>query len=191
MGKTQFALAGLVLTVGLAPAAGWAQDSAGSASTAISASATEVMAKVREAAQYLKEKGLAGFADFNNNKDARWVWKDSYVFVYSCRDDVMIAHPLRPDLVGKPILQMRDDKGTALFQEMCKASDNPNGGWVEYWWPKPGEAKASRKISYVHSAPVSFKSDIQVGAGIYDEQLTAADLSKIVEDTAKPQKAVP
>jgi len=68
MGKTQFALAGLVLTLGFAPAAGWAQDSTGSASTAISASATEVMAKVREAAQYLKEKGLAGFADFNNNR---------------------------------------------------------------------------------------------------------------------------
>ena len=118
------------------PALTWAAD------PAASASAQEVVAKVREAVQYLNAKGLAGFSDFNNNKDARWVWKDSYVFVYSCRDDVMIAHPLRPDLVGKPILQMRDDKGTALFQEMCKASANPNGGWVEYWWPKPGEAKA-------------------------------------------------
>lgn len=45
------------------------------------ASAEEVVAKIYEAAQYLHDKGLAGFADFNNNKDARWVWKDSYVFV--------------------------------------------------------------------------------------------------------------
>ena len=183
MGKQTLALAGLLLTLG-APATTWATDPG-------AASAEEVVAKVREAAQYLNEKGLAGFADFNNNKDARWVWKDSYVFVYSCRDDVMIAHPLRPDLVGKPILQMRDDKDHPLFQDLCKAGANPNGGWVEYWWPKPGEAKASRKISYAHSAPVSFKSDIQVGAGIYDDKLTPADLSKMIEESATPQKAVP
>ena len=183
-GKPPFALASLILTLSLTPASPWAADPA-------IASAEEVVAKVREAAKYLEDKGLAGFSDFNNNKDARWVWKDSYVFVYSCRDDVMIAHPLRPDLVGKPILQMRDDKDHPLFQDMCKAGENRDGGWVEYLWPKPGEAKASRKISSVHSAPVSLKSDIQVGAGIYDESLTPADLSKIVTDFAKPQKSVP
>ncbi|AFL73928.1 cache domain-containing protein [Thiocystis violascens] len=182
MGKHRFALAGLALTLSTAPAMSWAADAA---------SAEEVVAKVREAVHYLNEKGLAGFSDFNNNKDARWVWKDSYVFVYSCREDVMIAHPLRPDLVGKPILQMRDDQDHPLFQDLCKAGANKDGGWVEYWWPKPGEAKASRKISYAHSAAVSFKSDIQVGAGIYDGRLTPADLSKIIEDSTKPQKAVP
>jgi signal transduction histidine kinase len=86
---------------------------------------------------------------------------------------------------------MRDDKDHPLFQDLCKAGANPNGGWVEYWWPKPGEAKASRKISYAHSAPVSFKSDIQVGAGIYDDKLTPEDLSKMIEESATPQKAVP
>ncbi|MBK1718412.1 cache domain-containing protein [Thiocystis violacea] len=183
MGKTTLALAALVLTLGTAPTLTWADDSA--------ASAQEVVTKVREAVQYLNEKGLAGFLDFNNNKDARWVWKDSYVFVYSCREDVMIAHPLRPDMVGKPILGMRDDKDHPLFQDLCKAGAQKNGGWVEYWWPKPGEAKASRKISYALSAVVSFKSDIQVGAGIYDDQLTPAELSKIVETASKPSKAVP
>lgn len=183
MGRTTLALATLTLTLTAAPAITHAQDAA--------ATAAEVVAKVREAVHYLNEKGLAGFSDFNNNKDARWVWKDSYVFVFSCRDDVMIAHPLRPDLVGKPILQMRDDKDRPLFQDLCKASANENGGWAEYWWPKPGEAKASRKISYTHSAPVSFKSDVQVGAGIYDDTLTPDDLSKLVEESAKSQKAVP
>jgi len=184
MGRSTIALAGLAMTLGAAPATTWADDPS-------VATAQEVVGKVREAVQYLNEKGLAGFSDFNNNKDARWVWKDSYVFVYSCRDDVMIAHPLRPDLVGRPILQMRDDKDHPLFQDLCKAGANPNGGWVEYWWPKPGEAKASRKISYAHSAAVSFKSDIQVGAGIYDDKLTPEDLSKMIEESAAPQKAVP
>ncbi|HQC72699.1 MAG TPA: cache domain-containing protein [Candidatus Competibacteraceae bacterium] len=172
----------LALTLGSAPVL---------AADTSTASAEEVVAKVHEAAQYLHDKGLAGFADFNNNKDARWVWKDSYVFVYSCRDDAMIAHPLRPDLVGKPILQMKDDKDKALFEELCKAGAKTNGGWVEYWWPKPGEGKASRKISFAHSADVSFKPDIQVAAGIYDDKLTADDLNKIAEKAAAPKKDAP
>jgi cytochrome c len=184
MGIPSIALAGLVLALGAAPAMTRAADP-------VSATPDEVVAKVREAVQYLNEKGLAGFSDFNNNKDARWVWKDSYVFVYSCRDDVMIAHPLRPDLVGRPILQMRDDKDRPVFQDLCKAGANPNGAWVEYWWPKPGEAKASHKLSYAHSAAVSFKSDIQVGAGIYDDSLTPAELNKIVERSAASHKAAP
>lgn len=139
----------------------------------------EVVTKVHEAVQYLNDKGLAGFSDFNNNKDARWVWKDSYVFIYSCRENVMIAHPLRPDLVGKPILQMKDDKDKPLFRAMCEAGKNRDGGWVEYWWPKPGEGKSSRKVSFVHPAQVSFKADIQVAAGIYDDQMSVAALDKL------------
>lgn len=184
MRKTTLALASLTLALGVAPVMTLAADPN-------AASAEEVVTKVREAVQYLNDKGLAGFSDFNNNKDARWVWKDSYVFVYSCRDNVMIAHPLRPDLVGKPILQMRDDKDRPLFQDLCKAGANRNGGWVEYWWPKPGEGKASRKISYSHSAEVSFKPDIQVAAGIYDDKLTPDELSKLAEQSAGPKKAVP
>jgi cytochrome c len=184
MRKTTLALAGLTLALGVAPALTLAADPG-------AASAEEVVTKVREAVQYLNDKGLAGFSDFNNNKDARWVWKDSYVFIYSCRDNVMIAHPLRPDLVGKPILQMKDDKDHPIFQDLCKAGANKNGGWVEYWWTKPGEGKTSRKISYAHSAEVSFKPDIQVAAGIYDEKLTPDELNKITEQAAAPKKAAP
>ncbi len=184
MSKTTLGLAGLALVLGAAPAWVGAADSN-------SATPDEVIVKVHEAVQYLNNKGLAGFSDFNNNKDARWVWKDSYVFVYSCRDNVMIAHPLRPDMVGKPILQMKDDKDKPLFKEMCKAGANKDGGWVEYWWPKPGEAKASRKISFVHGAEVSFKPDIQVGAGIYDDKMSVEDLNKLATQAKQIKKDAP
>ncbi|MCB1776004.1 MAG: cache domain-containing protein [Candidatus Competibacteraceae bacterium] len=153
------------------------------------ATAEEVVAKVHEAAKYLHDKGQAGFPDFNNN--ARWVWKDSYVFVYSCRDNKMIAHPLRPDLVGKPILQMADDKGNLLFQKLCEASNKADGGWVEYWWPKPGEAKASRKISYTQRTEVSFQPDVRVGAGIYDEATSVEELNKLAQEAIEPKRDAP
>jgi hypothetical protein len=56
MGRSTIALAGLALTLGAAPATIWADDSS-------AATAQEVVTKVREAAQYLNEKGLAGFAE--------------------------------------------------------------------------------------------------------------------------------
>ena len=62
---------------------------------------------------------------------------------------------------------------------------------VEYWWPKPGEAKSSRKISYVHSAEVSFKPDIQVGAGIYDDATTVDALNQRVAQIKQPKKDAP
>ena len=181
--KTTLGFASLALLLGATPVLAADPNAA--------ATPEEVVTKVNEAVQYLRDKGLAGFVDFNNNKDARWVWKDSYVFVYSCRDNVMLGHPLRPDMVGKPILQMKDDKDKPLFQGMCKEGAKTDGGWVEYWWPKPGEAKASRKISYVHSAEVSFKPDIQVGAGIYDDKMSVVDLNKLAEQTKQPKKDAP
>jgi signal transduction histidine kinase len=154
-----------------------------------SATADEVIAKVLEAARFLHDKGQAGFSDFNNNAD--WVWKDSYVFVFSCLDDRMIAHPLRPDMVGRPILQMEDEQGNRLFQDLCAAGEAPEGGWVEYWWPRPGEAKASRKISYTISTEVSFQPDVRVGAGIYDESMSMEDLDTLAAQSVRPTKDAP
>lgn len=182
MRKTMMGFASVALMLGAAPA--WV-----GATNPDAATAEEVIAKVHEAAKYLHDKGQAGFPDFNNN--ARWVWKDSYVFVYSCRDNKMVSHPLRPDLVGKPILQMEDDKGNLLFQKLCDASNKPNGGWVEYWWPKPGEAKASRKISYTRSTEVSFQPDVRVGAGIYDDAMSVEELNKLAQQASAPKKDVP
>lgn len=144
----------------------------------------EVVARVHAAARFLYNRGQAGFADFNNS--AEWAWKDSYVFVFSCRDNRMIAHPLRPDLVGRPILQMRDDKGNRLFQELCTAGEAPRGGWVEYWWPRPGEGQASRKISYTERATVSFHPDVRVAAGIYDDSMTVEELNQLAQDATDP-----
>lgn len=146
------------------------------------ATVDEVIAKVQEAAVYLHDKGQAAYPDFNNN--ARWVWKDSYVFVFSCQDDRMIAHPLRPDLVGRPILSMEDEKGNKLFEDLCEAGEASGGGWVEYWWPRPGEAKASRKISYTQKTEVSFQPDTRVGAGIYyeDDDMSVEKLNDMVQN---------
>lgn len=151
------------------------------------ASAEEVVIKVRAAAKLLHDKGISAFAEINEHS-GRWVWKDSYVFAYDCRQNRMLAHPLRPDLVGQPLMQITDNSGKLIFRELCKAGGQPRGGWVEYLWTKPGAGNASRKLSYALAADVTFSSGIQVGAGIYDEKITLADLDKLTERLSDPTK---
>ena len=59
-----------------------------------------------------------------------------------CRLDRMVAHPMRPDLVGRPLMQITDNNGKVIFKELCKAGNDPRGGWVEYAWTKPGAGRA-------------------------------------------------
>lgn len=151
------------------------------------ASPEEVVTKVWSASRFLNQTGAAGFSEFNS-KDGPWVWKDSYVFVYDCRLDRMVAHPLRPDLVGRSLMQITDNNGKYIFKDLCKAGDDKRGGWVEYVWTKPGAGAVSRKISYATRADVAFSTGIQVAAGVYDDKTPVGDLVKLTEKLADPTK---
>lgn len=157
------------------------------AQTADTATPEEVVTKVLGAVQFLKEKGKAGFDDFSHITD-RWVWKDSYVFVYNCEKNVMVAHPLRPDLNGRPLLQIKDSNNKPIFKELCAAGNKPKGGWVEYTWPKPGEGGVSRKISYAHTAHVSFEFGVQAAAGIYNNEASVEELTNLLNTLLDPEK---
>ena len=45
---------------------------------------------------------------------------------------------------------------------------NKGAGWVEFWWPKPGEKVQSRKLGYVKKAVVNGKKYF-VGSGYYPD----------------------
>jgi len=137
--------------------------------------APEIIKNVQDAANELSKSGEAALADFNK-KQAPWVWKDTYIFVLDCTKGVMAAHPMKPELVGKDIMTVKDSKGTAFFGQLCEATKAPSGLWVEYWWPKPGETAGSRKVSYALKAT---GTAYVVGAGIYDDKATIADLQKL------------
>jgi cytochrome c len=151
------------------------------------ATAEEAVAKVWAAARFLQDKGASGVASLDS-RAGPWTWKDSYVFAFDCRRDRMIAHPIRPDLVGRPIMQITDSNGKYVFSELCKAGALPRGGWVEYDWTRPGAGRASRKLSYVLTANIAFSTGIQVAAGIHDEHLALDELTRLTEKIADPAK---
>ena len=146
----------------------------------------EILAKVREAAAYLSENGEAGLPMFSEAQSA-FVWKDTYVFVLDCADDITAAHPVKAN-IGRPVSALKDVDGKPFGDLMCEAAASPDGGWVEYMWPKT-EAGAdgtlveadtpSRKIAYVMSVP---DQPYQVGAGDYDDNLTVPELEKLLAE---------
>src|SRR2546426_8009840 len=137
------------------------------------ASAQEVVAQLREAASTLSKTGdLAQF----NQKQSPWVWKDTYIFVEDCDKKVVAAHPIKPELIGQDIMSLKDTKGNTFLGASCEATKKPSGVWVEYWWPKPGEKEGFRKVSYIANAP---NTPYVVGAGIYDDKTTVAELQKM------------
>ena len=120
----------------------------------------------KKAAAMLSEKGKEATLKSINDKNGPFVWKNTYVFALDANTGGVLAHPMKPGLVGKDLMGLKDINGTMIFVEFLKVSKSDSGeGWVNYMWPKPGEKKPSPKASYIYHAK---GSDVAFGAGIYE-----------------------
>jgi methyl-accepting chemotaxis protein len=96
--------------------------------------------------------------------------KDQYFWVNDM-SPVMIMHPFKPELEGQNLTQNKDPNGKLLFIEFVKmATSAADGGFVDYYWPKPGSAEAVPKLSYVKGfEPWGWV----IGTGIYIDDMDA------------------
>ncbi|MBL9137848.1 MAG: cache domain-containing protein [Verrucomicrobiales bacterium] len=84
-----------------------------------------------------------------------------YFFAYDLAG-VRINVPVNKSQNGQNTLQLVDPKGTKFIQRMVDAAKS-GGGFVEYWFEKPGKG-VQPKLSYV--VPVQ-GTDFWVGTGVY------------------------
>ena len=61
----------------------------------------------------------------------------------------MVMHPIKPELEGQDVAEVRDPDGKYLFKEFVAVTRSSGAGVVDYLWPKPGDDKPARKLSYV------------------------------------------
>lgn len=81
----------------------------------------------------------------------------------------MIMHPMKPELDGKNISDIKDPDGVSIFLEFVKVAKEQKEGLVKYQWSKPGKDKAQPKFSYVKGfEPWQWV----IGTGIYVDDLT-------------------
>lgn len=142
------------------------------------ATPASVLQKTREAADYIVQNSAAALQTFND-QNGPWVWGGTYVFVLKCTPfPSLVTHPIKPGLIGRDLSGLKDKNGNYFFIQLCDAASQPEGGWVEYLWPKPGEKKPSRKISYCMDVP---GTEYGVGAGIYDDSISMEKLNSMVK----------
>lgn len=88
--------------------------------------------------------------------------QSGYFYVYNF-DCVNVAHATQKDLVGKNLFGHQDSRGQFDIQALCRAA-KAGGGFVDYYWVKPGSRGEYRKLGYVEPIP---GTDFFIGTGIY------------------------
>jgi methyl-accepting chemotaxis protein len=59
----------------------------------------------------------------------------------------MLMHPLKPEMNGKDLADIKDPNGKRLFADFVKVCKDKGEGYIDYVWDKEG--KPAAKISYV------------------------------------------
>lgn len=130
------------------------------------ATVAECIEMSKAAAEMILQDKDAAIAEISN-KEGKFVWKDSYVFVMDLKGK-MLAHPMMPGLMKMKSLLSTPDKNSTepkmLFVEFVVMAGTKGEGWVDYMWPKPGTTEPSVKETYVYRVP---GTSMFTAAGIY------------------------
>ena len=85
-----------------------------------------------------------------------------YFYVYDSKG-VNIAHAIQKDLQGKNLWDYKDAKGKLVLQALLEVSKK-GGGFVDFYWVKPGTKEQMPKLGYVEPIP---GTDYFIGTGVY------------------------
>lgn len=87
--------------------------------------------------------------------------RSGYYFIYKAGGTVFVL-PTLPDLEGQNLLGKVDPKGTQFIRKLDQVAQ-AGGGYVEYWFDKPGRGVLP-KLSYARMIP---GTSFWVGTGVY------------------------
>ncbi|MDP3463033.1 MAG: cache domain-containing protein [Bacteroidales bacterium] len=87
-----------------------------------------------------------------------------YFYVYD-NDCVNIAHARQKDLQGQNLFNYTDTRGKFVIRELAAMAQG-GGGYVEFYWIKPGDTGEKKKLGYVEPIP---NTNYFIGSGVYLE----------------------
>jgi cytochrome c len=122
----------------------------------------EAKAMISAALAHVKKAGNEqAFKDFTSDK-ANWTKKDLYVFVMDLKG-VVLAHGANEKLVGKNLIELKDQNGKLFAREFIEVGTSKGEGWVDYDWASPVTKKVEGKSTFVKRIP-GFDGFVAVGA---------------------------
>ncbi|MFA6010462.1 MAG: response regulator [Desulfobacteraceae bacterium] len=103
---------------------------------------------VGKAIDYYIEKGRKAFLSEINNPNGSFHKGDLYAFVYDS-NMTMLAHPVKPELVGQNLLNKKDWAGGKFFRKEIRDVVMAKGsGWVDYEYDNPSNGQKEPKTTY-------------------------------------------
>lgn len=156
VGETMRALAFLLFAALLAAGAPAAAAGYGTKGEAVA-----MVKRVQE--EFKKDGAQATFKAVSDKSVKSFHDRDLYPFIYDLSGKC-VAHGARPALIGKNLIDLKDQDGKYLIREMVAIAKDSRTGWVDYKWPNPLTNKIEDKSSYIERMGNYF-----VGVGIYKQ----------------------
>ncbi|MCE2414489.1 cache domain-containing protein [Candidatus Poribacteria bacterium] len=104
---------------------------------------TFAMTLVQGAVDLYKTEGREAIIAYHNSPasiNGQW-----YVFITD-ENNIYLAHPVKPEFVGRDITQIPGIDGTLIGVEIAMATSD--GRWTEYLWPNPETNKLEQKRTW-------------------------------------------
>jgi cytochrome c len=102
---------------------------------------------VHRAATFVKKEGRAKALAVFNDRSGPFVYRDLYVFAYDL-NGTCLAHPIKPERVGKNNLGDKDPDGRLFVKERLELAKKHRKGWQDYKFHNPATNKVEQKVAY-------------------------------------------
>ncbi len=95
--------------------------------------------------------------------------KSGYFYVFT-REPRIVTVPIKPEMEGKLVDTFKDANGKPIYLELSQLGRNPEGGFLDLVFAKPGQEGTYPKLNYVKCfEPWGWN----IGTGIYMDDLRA------------------
>jgi uncharacterized protein len=121
----------------------------------------EAVAMVKRVQQKYNKEGLEPTLRAITTKTREFHDRDLYTWVLKV-DGTLLAHGGRPELVGKNIIDLKDQDGKFLIRQLLDVCKHGGHGWTDYRWVNPQTSIVEDKSSYVEPM-----AEYCIGSGVY------------------------
>ncbi|WP_292467532.1 cache domain-containing protein [Methanolobus sp.] len=140
-------------------------DEAGEEQTELSSQEEYTISQVNAAIDLIEEKGETAFPDFREN-NSTWFHDDFYIFVWKT-NGIRVVYPPDTSGEGQDMNDLEDFNGKSIGSVFIETALSEDGkGWVDYYWPKPGETEPSLKHTFIKNTSIGNEKYL-VGSGFY------------------------
>ena len=121
----------------------------------------EAAEMVKRAAQLIHDQGVDVALAAFSKPAPEFRQRDLYINVIDLEGNTL-AHGDNPGLIGKNLINLKDEDGKTFIREFVRVARELGAGWIDYRWKNPVTGIVEAKSTYVQRA-----ADLIVGCGIY------------------------